>query len=302
MRYRVVDGIYDFLGGSDELEPDLREEKRVVKDFYEHYGWEKTKDGVYKDSTAFVALSPVARGYTERCNLRVRDLFERGGRYFLDAGSGAIPWPEYMRFHEGFQVRICCDLSRAALLEAKRKLGDNGRYVLADLTRLPFKDGAVDGAVANHVFYHIPADEQSNAFNELGRVLSPGSKGAVTYCWDTAPLARFLAKAFRGLELLTGGRAGEPGASSSADEARPKLYFHPHTRQWFVSQPWPFRYELRCFRLIDNWLMQRYFRDTWLWRSVVNGLLLLQRAFPRFTGKYGQYPLIVINGKGPIAR
>ena len=275
-RYRVVDGIYDFLGGSDETESALREEKQVVKNFYERFGWERTEQGVYKDSAAFVALSTVARSYTARCNLRVCDLFKRGGRYFLDAGSGAIPWPEYMRFHEGFEIRICVDLSRAALLEAKRKLGDKGRYVLADLTRLPFKDETIDGAVANHVFYHIPADEQRTAFIELGRVLSPEGQGAVTYVWATAPLARVLARIFHVLELLTGRRAGGGGASSSAGETRPKLYFHAHTLKWFETQRWPFRYELRSFRLIDNSLMQRFFRDTWIWRAVVKGLLLVQ--------------------------
>jgi SAM-dependent methyltransferase len=295
--YRVADGIYDFLGALDEKEPTLREEKQVVKTFYETFGWERTKDGLYKDSVAFVALSPVARSYTERCNLRVRALFERGGRYFLDAGSGAIPWPEYMRFHERFDVRICADLSRAALLEAKRKLGDKGRYVLADLTRLPFKDGTVDGAVANHVFYHIPADEQPKAFSELARVLSPGSKGAVTYVWATAPLARALARVFRLIELVTGARRRVASAPAGG-ESRPKLYFHAHTSKWFRSRRWPFAYELRSFRLIDNYLMQRFFRDTWIWRGIVDGLLLFQAAFPRLAGKYGQYPLIVVTGPG----
>ena len=37
----------------------MRQEKQVVRDFYDTYGWEKEADGKYRDTSAFVDLRPV---------------------------------------------------------------------------------------------------------------------------------------------------------------------------------------------------------------------------------------------------
>lgn len=291
-QYLVQDGIYDFLSDSDTNSLNPSEEKTIVAEFYEDFGWAKTEDGLYNDSARFATQSKLGRKYTIKCNRRIKSHFQRGGRYFLDAGSGAIPWPEYLEFHEKYDIRICVDMSRAALLEAKKKLGEKGRYIRADLTQLPFKIASIDAASSNHVIYHIPADEQAKAFVELSRVLSPDGKAAIAYSWSYSPLAWRIRKFF---QLLSGGRAVEKAKSTGSTEEMPNIYFHPHSLEWFQSRSWPFEYEIRPFRLIDNPTMDEFFRDNLLWRAVVRGLLLFQAVFPKFSGYYGQYPLIVLH-------
>lgn len=282
--HSIEDGIYDFLG--DER---LGDEKETVRSFYDEWGWHKSgDDSLYNDTALFVATGSTAREYTRQCNLSIGRQVARGGRYLLDAGCGAIAWPEALDFDAGYQARICVDVSRRALVEAKRKLGDRGRYLRADLTRLPLKDGVVDGAVACHVLYHVPAGEQRLALTELARVLAADARAAVVYAWRDPPLPALLAGLF---ESLAG---AEASGSSIIEPEHPPLYYHAHSLEWFQSQDWPFSYEILPFRLINNGMMRRFFRDTPRWQSVVGRLLDMQSRYPEFCGKYGQYPLIVL--------
>lgn len=64
---------------------------------------------------------------------------------------------------------------------AATEAGDGGMQVgsvAGDATKLPFRDGAFDKAIAAEVLEHIPADQVAMA--ELARVLRPGGSLAVT--------------------------------------------------------------------------------------------------------------------------
>ncbi|EWM66767.1 MULTISPECIES: class I SAM-dependent methyltransferase [Micromonospora] len=51
------------------------------------------------------------------------------------------------------------------------------RVQRCDATRLPFRDGAVDAVIANHMLYHL--DDPDAALREFARVLRPGGRLAV---------------------------------------------------------------------------------------------------------------------------
>lgn len=53
----------------------------------------------------------------------------------------------------------------------------NARVQRCDATRLPFRDGAVDAVIANHMLYHL--DDPDAALREFARVLRPGGRLAV---------------------------------------------------------------------------------------------------------------------------
>lgn len=290
-RYPVIDGIFVLLPAKNS--DDWSDEKAVVQRFYEEFGWNSSLTGEYNDTVQFVNSASVPRRYTERCNLQINAFLPSQGKYLLDVGSGPIPHPEYLTFHENFDRRVCVDFSLPALLEAKRKLGNRGIYVVADVTRLPLAEGAVEGAVCCHVLYHVPADEQRRAFEEIARAIAPGGCGIVVYRWADSPLSWRLEKLFK----MISGVAGGPAASKSQARAKPDmppLYFHPHTCTWFLSHGWSFRYRLACYRLIDNFMMRKYMGEGNIWQIVTWMLYAWQRFMPRFTGKYGLYPLIVI--------
>ena len=283
--YKFEDGIFNLLTplSSEDMERNrLREEKESTRQYYDNFGWQKG-DGSYRDVQAFTDMRSAPWSYTKRCIRRVGKHLPSAGRYLLDVASGPIPYPEYMSLHDGFDRRICVDLSIEALKEARRKLGDRGIYILGDLTRLPLQDGSVDAAVSFHTIYHIPADEQEKAFTELYRVLRRSGKAAIIYSWGYSALAsrlqRFLDK------------MGVPPAKGTTGSG---LYYHGHKKEWFFGKTWPFRYEVRGWRTIGGDDLQRM-GDGPMFRLAYGALYALESMFPSFFGRHGQYPLILIS-------
>lgn len=213
----------------------------------------------------------------------------------MDAGSGPIPHDEYLTFHQGYKKRLCVDFSLDALYKAKKKLGDKGIYVVGDLTELPLQDGVAADAVAMHVIYHIPEEKQARALDELHRVLQPGRKAVIVYSWPYAPLVPQIERICRLLAKITGQspQVEKLGTDQSTSEA-PKLYFYAHDLQWFRSIDWSFKYRVLPFRIIGNPTMKKYFTEHWIWTMVVKALEIWQKVMPGFTGRYGAYPVIVI--------
>ena len=285
--YRVVDGIFIML--PDHVMSDWSKEKSVVKNFYDSFGWEKSDSGEYKDTRLFGASGDVAQQYNRKCLLAVREFLPKRGRYLLDAGSGPIPHPEHMSYHENFDRRVCVDFSLPALIEAKRKLGARGIYIMGDLTSLPIADGTMQGVVCCHVLYHVPAEEQRRALDQIARVLGSGARGVIVYKWASSPLSVYINKVFSLLSIFI----GLPPMGHAKRNA-PPLYGRAQPREWLLGQAWPFRYRLACFRLIDNGAMRKYMTKAKIWRLITATLFAWQRAMPRFTGKYGLYPIIII--------
>lgn len=66
-----------------------------VKDYYEHFGWEKGEGDVYQDTAKNVDLRPVMMRYCETLHRRGKRKLGNGGKYFLDIGCGANPAVDY---------------------------------------------------------------------------------------------------------------------------------------------------------------------------------------------------------------
>lgn len=97
----------------------------------------------------------------------VRALLPQGRLVDVGAGTGAL-W-------EGAARDVVATDSSAAMCAALRAAGL--RVARADATALPFGDGTFDGAVCNHVLYHLA--EPSRGLAELRRVVRPGGWVAV---------------------------------------------------------------------------------------------------------------------------
>ena len=153
--------------------------------FYDEVGWHSMEDDtdLYEDTNRFEDLRPVSQNYVHRCHMRVTHHIPPGGQYLLDVASGPVPFPEYVTYSEGYECRICVDISIRALQAAKKKLGNKGIYIKADITQLPLKSESVDAFVSLHTVYHVPKDSQILAFQELERVLKPQRSGVVVYTW-----------------------------------------------------------------------------------------------------------------------
>ncbi|MBX7103721.1 MAG: class I SAM-dependent methyltransferase [Gemmataceae bacterium] len=103
----------------------------------------------------------------------------------LDAGCGNGRYSVLMRKHAPAGSRIVAfDLSMNMLARARSRMGtDRNAFAAADVTRLPFVDGAFDAAVCGWVLEHLPDPRPS--LREFRRVLQSGGKFLLLCTEDT---------------------------------------------------------------------------------------------------------------------
>lgn len=288
----------------------LRAEKQILQSFYDQVGWIADDSGEFEDALRYEDLRPISADYLRKCHRRVMRFLVPSGRYFLDAASGPVQYKEYIEYSEQYHRRVCVDLSFRALIEARRKLGGKALYVLGDITNLPFADRSMDGLVSLHTIYHVPADEQRNAFTELFRVLGTGKSGVVVYHNHSGLLDRLLMAPVPILQKLK--NALRPKKSSSAPSPAPAPagdggvatgttpppswpYAFTHPRAWFTSQSLEFPLEFRVWRTLSVPAMRTWIRPALLGRLALAVLYHLENLFPRLLGRLGEYPMLVIH-------
>lgn len=281
----------------------LRSEKRDVENFYDNIGWKQTDDDNFVDAEIFEDLRPVAFDYFTKCNDRVKRYIQQKGKFILDAGSGPIQYDGYLVYSEDYEYRICVDLSFESLKQAKKKLGDKGVCLLADITNMPLKDNVLDAAIALNAIYHIPMDEQANALKEINRALKPGKTAAVVYTWGdkyslfmnialihiklwmaVQKIGRILTSILRKLKLF-------PPPPEGGD---PVLYFHAFPFGYFKNTEWPFKLDIYSWRSISVPFSKLYIHPALGGKKLLEKIYNWEDKNPETAGKYGQYPLFVI--------
>jgi ubiquinone/menaquinone biosynthesis C-methylase UbiE/uncharacterized protein YbaR (Trm112 family) len=310
--YPVEDGVYVLLAdlaietmphpSGQVRNPPLDTAKASVRDFYDRVGWQPSSSG-FTDGELFEDLRSVSEKYRHHCNLRVKQHLPPTGRYLLDAASGPIQYQDYLDFSAGYDVRVCVDLSMRALRGAKAQLGDSALCLLADVTELPLRKGSVNAAVSLHTIYHVPQPEQEKAFTELHRVLASGGTAVVVYVWARSFTVRLLQVPIMLRDRWRRGvtRALHLADRSNSGQVEPiykDLYFHPQSYRWFVSQPWPFDYEIFTWRSVGVGALKFYFPSSARGERRLARLERLEERYPSFCGRRGFYPLIVIHGTG----
>jgi ubiquinone/menaquinone biosynthesis C-methylase UbiE len=272
--------------------------KKSVRQFYDRTGWKKNHDGFFADAARFEDLRSVSREYRHVCHLRVkRYLRKDGGRFLLDVASGPVQYPEHRSYSDGYDFHICGDISLSALREAKSRLGYAGKYVQCDITRLPFKSMTIDGVVSLHTIYHVPAQEQAAAFEEVVRVLKQDCRAVVVYDWanhsflmNIATAPRLAKKAFQRIfSVLRKKKQGEESIQADA-----KLYFHPHGHSW-VRRNLVSRYnmDIVVWRSVSVPFLRMYVHNRLFGNLFLRIVYKLEEAFPNILGRIGAYPMFV---------
>ncbi|MDF1499267.1 MAG: class I SAM-dependent methyltransferase [Anaerolineales bacterium] len=287
---------------------DKSEIKREVQEFYDQYGWKQIGEGLYQNSR-YEDLRPVSEEYVQRCRERVKRYLPERGRLILDGGSGPIQYGEYEEYSRGFAHRVCLDISRLALMEARKRIGDHGLFVVGDLANLPFKPEAFDAAVSMHVIYHLPMEDQESAFREFFRVLSPGGEAVVIYSWGEHSKLMCLAR----LPIKMGGwllrqysqlRFGKDRPLKMGDKeidnetrellTRPGLYSFKHDYNWLQERVGDLpRFEVRAWRTVSSAFLRALVHRQFFGRYWLRLLYRLEERFPRFLGRWGQYPMVL---------
>jgi SAM-dependent methyltransferase len=285
--------------------------KRNVREFYDQIGWQEVSQGVYQNAT-YEDLRPVTREYIHKCHLRVLRHLKPHGRLLLDAGSGPIQYPEYLEYSKGYLYRVCADISMVALQEARKRIGEHGLFVVADIANLPFAAEAFEGVVSLHTIHHLPLDEHLRAYQELHRVLGPDSTAVVINGWSLPPLMAVTDTLADVVDALRGRRRkqkktrqgtiteDEPAClpevdrRANADKAT-RTFVRKHNAAWLqevVGKQIPLA--IWTWRSVNVRFLRTFIHQRVGGRALLRLLFWLEERFPHFLGKVGQYPLIVI--------
>ena len=286
----------------------MSEIKQDVREFYNQVGWQEVSEGVYHNAR-YEDLRPVSLAYIQHCHMRVAKALHSRGRFLLDAGSGPIQYPAYLEYSRGYERRVCADISIVALQEARRRIGEHGLFVVADIANLPFKAEVFDGVVSLHTIHHLPLPEHKQAYLELFRVLARKRTAVVVNGWDSRLMALFKSpirwvegfyawkkrkSAPAPVSLPVNGR--EKAAIGAVKPAEPKgTFVHKHDASWLddqIGRMMPV--EVRVWRSVSVRFLRTFIHDGKGGRSLLRLLAWLEDRFPRFFGEVGQYPLIVI--------
>ncbi len=272
-----------------------------VRQFYDEIGWQADEEGYYQNAH-YEDLRPVSAEYIHRCHLRLARHLKPEGRYLLDAGSGPIQYPEYLEYSRGYQKRVCADLSFVALQEARRRIGEHGLFVVADVSHLPFKKDAFDGVVTLHTFHHLPAGMHVQAYSEIYRVLAPGRSAAVVNGWDQPPITRLVETPMRLRRVLRKYYRNLRGwlKRSAAGPDEEKATFVRKNTAAGLREDLSGKMEIEIFswRSVSVRFLRTYIHPQLGGKAFLAALFWLEDRFPCFFGENGQYPLIVIRKPG----
>jgi SAM-dependent methyltransferase len=149
--------------------------RRFIRDHY---------DGV---AGALTAVTGVVTGHEALAGRLIRaDAFDvRGCKRILDAACGNGRYSRFLlRQADPDALLTEFDLSEGMLRRARARLkSPRVTQAVADLTRLPYADGAFDAVVCAWVLEHLP--DPTPGLRELARVLAPGGKLLLMTTEDT---------------------------------------------------------------------------------------------------------------------
>jgi ubiquinone/menaquinone biosynthesis C-methylase UbiE len=278
--------------------------KQKVREFYDQVGWQTVSDGLYQNAR-YEDLRPVSREYIHRCHLRVNRHLAPQGRFLLDAGSGPVQYPEYLTYSKGYRYRVCADISILALREARKRLGDHGLFVVADVANLPFRADVFEGVVSLHTLHHLPLNEQKQAYHELYRVLTPGRSLAVVNGWTDSPLMRrfgwlvsLMETTGKWIARLRGKEKATPrndGKTTVPVKAAPTgTFVEKLDAAWLRRELAELRPQIWVWRSVSVRFLRAVIHRLLGGRLWLRLLYALEERFPHYFGEKGQYPLIVI--------
>ncbi|HZU86475.1 MAG TPA: class I SAM-dependent methyltransferase, partial [Anaerolineaceae bacterium] len=286
--------------------------KQEVRSFYDRIGWHIENDGLYQNAR-YEDLRPVSQEYIHKCHLRVNRFITRQGNLLLDLGSGPVQYPEYLTYSENYQHRVCADISIVALIEARKRLGEQGLYVLLDAAHLPFSDNSFEGEVSLHTFHHLPIEDQKKAYREVYRVLKPGHSAAVVNAWPNPPLAKFTERLIRLFEKLARLRHlghkkdtqvtkkdvpttnPKPAIKEQQKSSNPTGTFIQRINPAWLRQQLPeITIEINTWRSVNVRFLRAVIHRRLGGRYWLRFLYWLEERFPHYFGEKGQYPLIVL--------
>jgi ubiquinone/menaquinone biosynthesis C-methylase UbiE len=270
------------------------DKERVFK-YYNKINYDiKNSLKIYADSSKWVDFREVSGDYMHNSFTKAKKYLNPAGKYILDVGSGPISLQEYIDLSENYEIRICADISVNALIQARYNyMHRKGFFICADITNIPLKENVCDAVLCHHTLYHIPKNEQKNAVNEIYRVAKHNTKIVIVYSlfyhsWFMN-ISLFPVQLYRIARHIAG------KIYVRLLNSKPRLYFYPHSIRWFKRNfVFSNKIEFYCWRSTNKYFLN-LFVHKWLGgKKLLAWLKKSEDKYPKFWGKIGEYPLIVI--------
>ena len=287
-KYALIDkGSQKDLVALDEF----KHGNQLLEDFYEDFGWKKNSNNQYNDAEVFEDLREISQAYVHKCHMRVKNFLPSSGKYLLDAASGPIQFKEYLEYSKDYTYHVCMDLSPRALREAKRKLGDRGIYILGNIANMPLQNEKIDAAISLNTIYHIPQEQQLNAFKEIHRVLIPGGPGVIVYEWGRySYLTNLLVLPYKIKTHI------DKWVLKLVPKLReqPDIYFHAHQQGYFSEAKLGFKIKTYVWRSLSVPFMKMYIHKSFFGKQFLNLIYKLEEHYPAVAGNLGEYPMFYL--------
>jgi ubiquinone/menaquinone biosynthesis C-methylase UbiE/uncharacterized protein YbaR (Trm112 family) len=284
-----------YIGKGDDSRGRMAFDKERVFQYYNQicYG---TKSGlkIYDDSGKWVDFREVTNDYMRNSFTRAGQ-YLKDGKYLLDIASGPIGLKEYMDLSDHFEIRICADISVNALAQARYNYRNRpGIFICADITNIPLKDNVCDSVLCQHTLYHIPRGEQKTAVNEMYRVTKAGSPVVIVY--SLFYHSWFMNITLLPVQLYRIARHLAGKMYVRLFSSKPRLYFYPHPLRWFRNSfSFGKKIHFYCWRSTNKYFLNLYIHRWLGGKLLLKALQKSEDAHPEFWGKWGEYPVIVIN-------
>jgi len=278
--------------------------KQQVRKFYDQVGWQIVSDGFYQNAR-YEDLRPVSQKYIWKCHMRINRHLIRPGKYLLDAGSGPIQYPAYLSYSEGYQYRICVDISIVALQEARKRIGQKGLFVVADVAHLPFCANVIDGVVSLHTLHHLPLTEQKKSYQDIYRILAQGKTAVLVNGWTESLLMNKWQWLIRSMETIGGSisklRRKKPAEevlvnSSQNNEKQNKptgTFVEKLDADWIRRELDGKEFQILVWRSVSVRFLRAVIHKLLAGKILLHILYNLEEKNPVYFGEQGQYPLIV---------
>jgi ubiquinone/menaquinone biosynthesis C-methylase UbiE len=249
---------------------------------------------IYSDADKFVDFRPFVLEYTQHGFSNVRQYIHQAGKYCVDAGCGPVAFKEYVALAEGFDCRICIDMSANALLQAKKNLAKYnqcGIFICADITNIPLKENIADAVICQHALFHVQKDLQLKAMQELVRIAKPETKIAIVYDWFYHSMLMNITLGPFQLYRIARHYFGKLYASIFKKN---KLYFYAHSREWFYQNNPGKKMNMYVWRSLNKHFSDIYIHKKLGGRKLINYIWKMEKKYPERMGRIGEYPVIVI--------
>ncbi len=286
-----------FIGTKEDMRTGLSFDKKRVFDYYNEVNY-NVKDSfkIYDDSPKWVDFREVTSDYIKACFTKASRHLPPSGKYLLDIASGPIGLPEYLSLSDGYDFRICADISINALIQAKINMQRNGKkgiYLCGDITNIPIQDNSCDAVLCQHTLYHIPKDDQSTAVNEMYRVAKQNSKIVIIYSWFYH--SWFMNISLNVIQLYRILRHFAGKLYVRLVKSKPRLYFYSHSPRWFKkSFVFSEDIEFFCWRSTNKYFLQLYIHKWLFGKKILKKLMNIEDKYSKFMSRFGDYPAIVI--------